>query len=160
MKDLEAPKLGGYKYTLPENSISKTGLAISDLLLAYKIEPAVEESKFIRHGLNVIPNPSRAFQKSEIVYLYYELYRLKLDEKQTRYRVEQTASVLGGQGGFFSKIFGVFGGSKRQTVSIQAEHEGDKTEAFEYTAFDFSEFKSGDIELKIRSDRFEFGPGF
>lgn len=67
-------------------------LTMSDLLLATHIAPRVTFPKN-RQDLNITPNPLRAFQKSESVFIYLELYNLKRNAfGQTEYQISYRIS--------------------------------------------------------------------
>ena len=55
-------------------------MQISDLELAWEIASKETAGKFAKGDLNVIPMPSRTYQKGQSVFVYYEIYNLKKDE--------------------------------------------------------------------------------
>ncbi|MBN1350636.1 hypothetical protein JXJ21_14560 [candidate division KSB1 bacterium] len=150
IKDLNAPRIGGYKFTLSAAPFPRSGLVVSDLVLSYKIEPWATQDEFSRRGFRIVPNPMQAFSKNELVHLYYEIYRLNLKNGRTRYKINQTATLIQPKWRIFGKFINLFRGKKRQTLSIESEREGQASFSNEYTAFDFSEFNSGKIKLTIK----------
>lgn len=150
IKNLVQPGVGGFKFNLTYKPFSKSRLTVSDLVLAYSIEPTMKTDDFSKHDLRIIPNPAQKFKKSDVIYLYYEIYNLRMKAEHTRYKIEQTATQVKEKKGTLKKIFGIFGGGKKQEISIQAEHQGTSSVSYEHTAFDFSEFKAGLLELKIK----------
>ncbi|MCJ7507255.1 MAG: GWxTD domain-containing protein [candidate division Zixibacteria bacterium] len=91
VKDLNSKKIGIYKkeFILPAYAVPGTQ-EISNLAMASMIRPAKRfETKYVRHGLVVLPMPSRVYSPDEMVYFYYEVYNLKKDDRgKTRYTVQ------------------------------------------------------------------------
>jgi hypothetical protein len=64
-------------------------LAVSDILFASAIRPAERVSPFNRGALEVVPHPSRRYQKSDPVPIYFEVYNLARDKNDmSSYTVE------------------------------------------------------------------------
>lgn len=64
-------------------------LAISDILFAQKIAPAVRQSPFNRGALEVIPYPLRRYRQGDAIPIYFEVYNLGLgDDGMSSYTVE------------------------------------------------------------------------
>lgn len=150
IKNLTRDGIGGFKYDVAYKPFVKSQLSISDLVLAYTIEPATKTDKFSKHSLRIIPNPSQKFNRSELIHLYYEIYNLSLKDDQTKYKLEQTATQIKEKRGALKKILGIFRSGKSKTISIHADHQGTSSVSYEHTAFDFSEFNPGVIELIIK----------
>lgn len=150
IKDLDQPLLGGYQYNTEITSISRSKLAISDLILAYRITPTTKVDKFTRHELQIIPNPTQKFKRSETVNVYYEIYHLGLKAGRTDFNIEQIATQLDEKKDALGKITQIFGKKRRKSISINAERQVESSTSCEHTAFDFSEFNPGRIELKIK----------
>ena len=63
-------------------------VSISGIELAGRIEPASGEGRFVKRGLRVLPRPSLTFERSEDVFIYFEVYNLRMDaERTTPYRI-------------------------------------------------------------------------
>ncbi|MBM3261953.1 MAG: GWxTD domain-containing protein [candidate division Zixibacteria bacterium] len=69
-------------------------LNISGLRLAASIKPADGPGRFVRQGLEIVPNPSRVYGPSEPVFLYYEVYHLTPDSTN-RYRFHTQIEIAG-----------------------------------------------------------------
>jgi GWxTD domain-containing protein len=64
-------------------------LAVSDILFASAIRPAERLTPFNRGALEVVPHPSRRYDKSEAVPIYFEVYNLARDKNDmSSYTVE------------------------------------------------------------------------
>ena len=82
---LQVPRYGG------------DSLRVSGIEIARQIDPSVEEGKFVKHGLRVIPKPSLSFGRDQDVFVYFEVYNLKQNvQGMTHYRVDYTLQRKGG----------------------------------------------------------------
>jgi len=76
---------------------SARDLQLSDVQLAFSIQPDTSEGRLLKAGQKVLPNPFRTFtHRGGMVYFYTELYNLKdapgaKPEYELRYRVLDTA---------------------------------------------------------------------
>jgi GWxTD domain-containing protein len=83
VRDLNTQKIGIYKrdFLIPEYVVPKSQ-EISEVVMASFIRPAKEgEKKFVRHGLLVMPLPSKVYFTTQPVSFYYEIYNLKKDQQ-------------------------------------------------------------------------------
>ncbi len=147
VRSLQGNQLGGYKFALKYNPIPAKNLAISDLVLAYKVEPTTKKSPFTFHDLQIIPNPDMKFKKNELVYIYFELYNLGMKAGNTRYHVEQTVRPLK-TGNVFTNLKRLLGIGTKE-ISVTRDQTGASKVASEYGAFDFSALPLGKKELVI-----------
>lgn len=80
MRDEATRRIGVYTKPVTLSYYSGEGLLISDLKLSTGITPAQEPGPFVRQGLNIIPNPGRLYLRGHLVYVYYEVYNLGMDD--------------------------------------------------------------------------------
>ncbi len=147
VRSLNGDQLGGYKFALKYEPLPAKKLAISDLVLAYKVEPSAKKSPYTFHDLQIIPNPRMKFKKNELVYIYFELYNLGMKDGNTRYHVEQTVRPLK-TGNVFTNLKRLFGIGTKE-ISVTRDQVGASKVASEYGAFDFSALPTGKKELII-----------
>lgn len=142
----EAELLSGRRFeqlVLPDYSASH--LSVSDLLLAYSIDPAGKQSKFVRNGLQIVPNPTRVFAVDSPVAVYFEIYQLQKNRReQTAFSIEYAVSRMNEE-----KTLGVFGEARKPSISLSAEREGNSEFAAEFIALDVSRLQPGDYTLTI-----------
>jgi hypothetical protein len=69
---------------------------------------------------------------------------------RTDFNIEQIATQLDEKKDALGKITQIFGKKRRKSISINAERQVESSTSCEHTAFDFSEFNPGRIELKIK----------
>jgi GWxTD domain-containing protein len=91
MTDLDAKTASAYRTNVSARNFDDE-LAISDVLFAQKIAPTAELSPFARGALEVVPHPIRRYAVGTPVPVYFEVYKLGLDERglsdyEVEYRV-------------------------------------------------------------------------
>ncbi|MBN2426323.1 MAG: hypothetical protein JXR46_02615 [Calditrichaceae bacterium] len=120
------------------------------ILPAFEVTPVDKPDKFAHFGHRIIPNPTRKFDKSKLIYLYYEIYNLILDSDGiATYQVEQTVSSGNTDKSLFAKFFDLFR-SKQEKIIITKEQQTTASRTMDYTAFDFNELDSGLTEIIIK----------
>lgn len=142
--------LGGNQSVVIAREFDKSQMNVSDLVMAYSVEPVTQKTPFTKHGLEIIPNPGNQANKDSLVYFYYEIYNLKEIGGQSRYKIDQTIKSLNKSKNVFQKLMGLFGGDEGESISISKEQQTKGPTAYEYTAFDFSSMDAGNVEIKIK----------
>lgn len=143
-------RLGGFNFSARVPDYSSTQLMLSDLLLAFAVEPATSNDLFTRHGLQLAPNPHRNFDRQKPVSLYFEIYNLALDKSnKAAFTIEYTVQLLEKKKSGLGKITGVFGGGTKSKISLSAEREGESATAIETIALDLSKAEPGEFELTV-----------
>ncbi len=139
--------LGGWKLDRRIPNYHQPGLALSEVELAIRIEPATVENKFTKNGLLIIPNPTRLFSLSKPVYVYFEIYQLQSDAAgKTSFAIDYALALRKASGG---KLLGLFRGG-RSTIGTRIDREGTSERSIEYLALDVSKLKAGEYELTIQ----------
>lgn len=139
-------QIGGDTFEIDVPSRTSKSLQLSDLELAYSINPATEPGVFTTGEYEVIPNPAKAFKLSDPVHLYFEVYNLTPDkEGETRFEIEHTMKKTDEGGG----LFGLFGGGDKEVISINNQRTGHDPTAKEIASFDVSKLEAGDYELEV-----------
>lgn len=147
----EGNALGIYRLPLRVRSFDGDALMVSDLQLAFEVQPAGGQSDFVKHNLWVKPYPLNRLLRSRPISLYYEVYNLASDaENRNRYRVEYEARVLRQKRGFFKSIGALFGGGEKRGVSSSYQQQGFGDVAYEYIALDLGNLPNGTIEVTVR----------
>jgi GWxTD domain-containing protein len=139
VKDLNSKKIGIYKkdFILPAYAVPGTQ-EISNLAMASLIRPAKRfETKYVKHGLVILPMPSKVYGPDEMIYFYYEVYNLKKDEKgKTRYTVHYTL---------------VDYKNKKEIPFYEPKtFEEEKSDIFQYARIDAHSIPLGEYVLVIR----------
>jgi tetratricopeptide (TPR) repeat protein len=132
-----------FEIKLPDYSAPR--LALSDIILAFTIAPETKESKFVKNGLQIVPNPTRVFSTAKPVSVYFEIYHLQPDKNgETRFSVEYTLSRISAP-----KLLGIIGGDKKTSITVRADRQGDAAFAPELIALDVSNLEAGDYALMV-----------
>lgn len=130
-------------------------LLMSDIALAFWIEPSEEDGPFQKRGLKVIPMASKAFRADQNAFVYFEVYNLKRDEfGQTKYRVEYAfrsrekglapVRVLRGVGRMLRLK------EQRREVVVAYDQSGDSTEDVAYVELDLKDAEPGGQEVQVK----------
>lgn len=150
VREPENNRIGGLKFKMALRQQSKAGPEISDLLLATDIKPALKIKMQTHQGLEIHPNPSGRFNRSEPVFLYYEIYNLNSGEGLRRYNIEQTIVHLEQSHSLFSRLYSVLFKGNPQRLSISRESQSMDKIAIEYGGIDFSKWEPGPVEITIQ----------
>ncbi len=94
VNDRAAQRKGIYRHQVDVEAYRAEALQLSDIQLSWHISEDAGDEKFRKGDVWVVPMISRAYQKDQSAYAYYELYNLTPDEfGQTRYRVTYTIAA-------------------------------------------------------------------
>ncbi len=153
MRDEATKRIGVYKKSVSFSDYSGGDLLISDLKLSTAITPAASAGPFVRKGLNVVPNPGRLYPRGHLVYVYYEVYNLDLDEGgRTSY---ETLYEITPKGMPAFRNRRARSPADMQTVMSFFEGEGNSEEEAEYTALDTTDLEAGEYVLTVTlTDRY------
>lgn len=151
MRDEATKRIGVYKKPVSFSDYSGGGLLISDLKLSTAITPAASPGPFVRGGLNVVPNPGRLYPRGQLVYVYYEVYNLKMDEAgdeagRTSY---ETLYEITPKGMPALRNRRARSPGDMQTVMSFFEGAGHAEEEAEYTALDTTDLEAGEYVLTV-----------
>ncbi len=148
--DVTPSRLAGYNGDIHLPDFNGGKLTLSDLVLAFEIEPASGTGVFMKNGLKIVPNPYKSFDRRRPVMLYFEVYHLKPDEKgKTAFTIDYTVQMLEKKKSAIGRLGGVFGGGSKSKVSLSAEREGDTPTAIEQIGLDLSKAEAGEFELTV-----------
>ncbi len=146
----EEDKVGGYRFDLPVKRFAKDSTAISDVIIAESVRPALSADEFTWNGLRVMPNATRIFDKKEPVYVYFELYNLPADSSTTaHYTIQYRLKLLKKEpGNVFKQITGLFSRQQEETSNL-VERFSSKPFSAEYLALDLNKKMAGHYELEV-----------
>jgi GWxTD domain-containing protein len=129
-------------------------LSLSDLLLAYRVEDVPEDGvplgEIARRGYAIQPAPWAVFSSDQPVYLYFEVYGLRVDGDRSGYDVEAQL-VPKDQRGRLAKVFGaVFGGGPGGGVSVEFPVAASAEDDGQYVILDPAGLETGLYTLRLR----------
>ncbi len=137
-----------FKYSLSDFNNS---LSCSSLLTAYNISPLGNPDSTSMNYLDIIPNPTTRFNNSQNVYIYYEIYNLKLNKNvRSDYSVKLSLTGTENSKSFWDTITGLFGSKKVYSISIGNNYAGSSPEVKNYLAIDIHDLASGKYKLEMR----------
>jgi GWxTD domain-containing protein len=156
--DMNSGRFGVQQGSVTVSGLEGEGLAMSGVVLATRVEPAVDASNpFVRWGqTKVLALPSRMFRREQPVYVYYEVYGLDASQGEARYRTTYTLSAREPDRNVVARIFSSIG----ELLSGE-EEKGEITYAFdrsqpapanpllEYVSLDVSESEAGGYTLTV-----------
>ena len=133
---------------------SGDGLAMSDILLSYRIEESfdgkpVSGSDILRQGLSIQPAPWTVYGRKQPIYIYFEVYNLTPDaEGVSRYEVEAELTPRESGSGVGRAIRNLFGGggqgvSTGVPISVESADDG------QYLILDAENLESGLYTLRV-----------
>ncbi len=132
---------------IPE--ICQDGLLLSDIELAFKMEPLngiPANEAFVKNDMAVMPYPSTSFSKRQSIGIYFEIYNLLLDGSgMTGYTVEYELKAT--KMGFLRKLFSL---GRRAILSSSYDRRGGDRQAREYFSIDFGKVKVGEYLLSVQ----------
>jgi hypothetical protein len=147
VKDRLSGRAGTYRQDVGIVSYGKGPLRLSGLALAWQVGEGREGDKFTRHGMRIVPLPTRTFRKGQNIFVYYEVYNLKPDSTgATRHSVEYTLKT--GAGGILSKAFPGFAG-KRPEVAVSQAGAGTQEVEYRYIELDLQGLSPGKGTLTV-----------
>ncbi len=147
MRDEATKRIGVYKKPVSISDFRGNDLLISDLKLSTGITPASTAGPFVRKGLNVVPNPGRLYARGQLVYVYYEVYNLDMDEGgRNSYETLYEITPLGMPA---LRNRRARRPDDMQTVMSFFEGEGTEPEEAEYTALDTTDLEAGEYVLTV-----------
>lgn len=124
-------------------------LQLSDLICAKELET---ESKLVgaieRKNISIVANPTNQFSDKDRIYLYYEIYNLKLRNSLTDF--EQKLTIRKRENGIWGAILSVVGSDgKGNKVTLTSNYQTEEKDPQMYLQLDMSNYGSGDYLITI-----------
>ncbi len=148
MRDEVSQRVGVYSKEVNIRDYRGSALLISDLKLSTGITRTDRTGPFVRNGLNIVPHPLRVYRRGQLVYVYYEVYNLSIDDESGRSSYETQYEIV--PEGTPARPFRP---SRQledmQTVLLTFEGEGSSREEGEFTAMDTTNLTPGVYVLTV-----------
>lgn len=135
-------------------SFARGYLRLSGIQMAASIQPA-KGDRFRKGDIQVVPNPTRTYERGESVFIYYEVYNLKRDEfGATRYRVayEMRSALSESVGASIRSGIGRLLNIRQQdraSISIEYAHIGNREDDQGYVELDMAASDPGEKFLRV-----------
>ncbi|MBI4552038.1 MAG: tetratricopeptide repeat protein [Candidatus Latescibacteria bacterium] len=155
VRDEASRRIGIFEASLTVDDYSGNRLNASDIKLATSVKPQSAPGRFVRHGLEILPNPSRLYHRSQPVYVYYEVYNLSTDASgRTTYRTALNITAKDKSMNLVWKILSGFGklvnqSSTGKSVLLTFEDAGTAMDERKYTAIDTGDSPAGAYTLTL-----------
>lgn len=127
------------------------GLRLSDMLLAYAVDPAdgrAAPGRIVRNDLSIAPAPWGVFGVDEPVFVYVELYGLGLRDGRTEYDVEARLIPRDDRRGL-ARVFGRMLGGRERGVGASSESQGASTDDWQSLTLDARGQAPGTYTLQL-----------
>jgi GWxTD domain-containing protein len=156
--DLNSGRFGVLQGSVSVSALDGPGLAMSGVVLATRVEPAVDASNpFVRWGqTKVLALPSRMFRREQPIFVYYELYGLDTSAGDARYRTTYTLSAREPDRNVVAKFFSSLGellsGEEERgeiTFAFERSQPAPADPLLEYVSLDVSESEPGGYTLTV-----------
>lgn len=135
-------------------SFARDYLRLSGIQLAAFIQPA-EDDRFRKGDIQVVPNPTRTYERGQSVFIYYEVYNLKRDGfGATRYRVsyEMRSALSESIGARIRSGIGKLLNVRQHdqaSISIEYAHIGNRADDQGYVELDMAASDPGEKFLRV-----------
>lgn len=129
-------------------------LRLSGIQLAASIRPA-KDDRFRKGDVQVVPNPTRTYERGQSVFIYYEVYNLTRDEfGATRYRVsyEMRSALSESVGASIRSGIGKLLNIRQHdqaSISIEYAHIGNREDDQGYVELDMAASDPGEKFLRV-----------
>ncbi|MFQ6113170.1 MAG: GWxTD domain-containing protein [bacterium] len=126
-------------------------LLMSDLQLSKHITAEAEQPSPHKGGLFVEPYPFKRVNRKEPIFLYFEIYGLRLSpEGQAHYRIAYEAEEVKTKRSILGKIKSIFGGRKKGRVELESDYTANNPNPREWIALDLNALSPGEIKLRAK----------
>lgn len=135
-------------------SFARGYLRLSGIQMAASIQPA-KDDRFRKGDIQVVPNPTRTYERGQSVFIYYEVYNLKRDEfGATRYRVsyEMRSALSESIGARIRSGIGKLLNVRQHdeaSISIEYAHIGNREDDQGYVELDMAASDPGEKFLRV-----------
>ncbi len=131
------------------------GLSLSGLLPAYLIEEVEPQASarpgwVHRGGFAIHASPTGRFGTDEPIYLYLEVYGLRVNNGHTNYEIEAVLRPIDDAGVISRTLARLFGRRPPSAVSVQFSVSGSASDEGQYVILDASTQEVGEYELTLR----------
>jgi GWxTD domain-containing protein len=140
-----------FKYKI--KNFSDENLEMSDLVLAADVEKKTGAFTLTRGDIDLLPNPTGRFNNSTNIFLYYEVYNLRLD-KDKKADFEQKISIKKVNAksfieNVFSSLAGIFSKKNKDEITLTTNYQSFEKNAQVYLQLDMNNYKPGDYIITV-----------
>lgn len=155
IQDESSKNTGISREIISVESFKSDSLKLSDIVFALKIDTVIKRSEFSSHGYEIIPNPLRHYKINQPLYVYYEIYNLKLmSPGMTNYIVEYKINKFKKKRSLFVRAFAGIGslfgiGNKKEEISTSYAYNGVSPDEKQYLTINMKDAEQGLYQLSL-----------
>lgn len=151
VRDPDAGKIQIYRVPLVVEAFADSGLALSSLEVAGRIDTSAVPGPFSKGDIDVVPLPSHTYAPEQSIGLYYEVYNLARDDfGRTRYRVDYAIETTQHEIGFKSGLGRLLGRSTdRGMTRVSYDHEGTEPDDPIHVTLDVPDVRTDPVGIAV-----------
>jgi GWxTD domain-containing protein len=148
----EAVSSNHFEYAVKE--FGKNNLAVSNILLATDVTSSTSnEGVIVRRNHQILPNPTQVFTAANKIFIYYEAYNLKLNDKN-RANFEQRITIKNAEESsvvedIFASIGSLFGSGTDDQITLKTNYQSFEKNAQVYLQIDMNAYVPGDYIINV-----------
>ncbi len=137
------------KYNVKNFSSDK--LNISDVVLASNVETEQNiNGAFKRNNISILPNPTKSFSKNNQLYLYYEIYNLKLNTNNLTDFEQKITIQKKEESGVINSLLSVVGLDKEgKKIALTSKYQSQEKDPQMYLQLDMSRYEPGKYVVTV-----------
>ena len=145
-------RVAHYRQQVVVENYAADSLRLSRIHMAWRITEADAETAFMKDGLEVVPLPTRTYDRGSGVFAYYEIYNMSKDEfGRTHYQVTyDVRPVQGDHGTGVISMLTRLGRDHREAVAVSYDRSGESETEVEFVELRLSDQPEGQQILTIR----------
>lgn len=126
-------------------------LKISDVILASDIETDQQNEETIkRNNVSILPDPTSSFNKNEKLFLYYEIYNLKINTNNLTDFEQKITIQRKKERGVLNSLLGVVGLDKEgKKVALTSKYQTQEKDPQMYLQLDMSNYEPGEYVITV-----------
>jgi len=143
--------VSSHHFPIDIKKFKKTNLDISDIVLASDIQKDGEKDYPLRRGkISILPNPTALFTESGKMFIYYELYNLRLHTGAGEFQQTLTIKKTEEKSGIFNSVLNIFGmGSDDKEIVLTTTYKVAESNPRIYFQLDMSKYEPGEYSLSL-----------
>jgi hypothetical protein len=122
---------------------------MSDLQLSRQIIPRGDARPVSKDRLIIQPYPFHLVDRKSPIFLYFEVYGLKILEGATNYRVAYEAEQIDKKENIWQKVKSLLGSKQGGNVELESEYIGDSPNIIEWIGLDLNALAPGAVRLSV-----------
>jgi len=155
IQDESSENTGISREMISVESFETDNLQLSDIVFAAKIDTEITKPEFSSRGLEIIPNPVRIYKTNQPLYVYYEIYNLRLTAPGiSNYTVEYKINKYEEKGSPVARLFSGIGrligiGDEKDEISTSYKYSGYNPTERQYLTINMKDAETGVYQLSL-----------